>query len=353
MKYFHLKVKEVIRETADAITISFWHPLNEMIKYEPGQFLTLILTINGHKVRRSYSMSSSPQTDASPAITVKRVPGGLVSNWLNDYTKEGDFIEVAEPMGSFKTTADTRNSRSVVLIGAGSGITPLMAIAKSILKVENESRVVVLYGNRDENSVIFEKQLAAMCGQYGTRLQVEHSLSQPAISWAGHRGRLNKTQIIRLLENIKDIAATSAEYFVCGPTGMMDEAQRALDILGVSTSQIHKESFVTTASVGDVATKEEADGSLKTREITVIYEGSEYKFDVAPHQNILEAALDLDIDLPYSCQAGMCTACMGKCTSGSIKLDEEDGLTAAELKAGFILTCVAHPLSDGVIIEIE
>jgi ring-1,2-phenylacetyl-CoA epoxidase subunit PaaE len=353
MKHFHLKVKEVIQETPEAVTITFWHPLSEMIKYHAGQFLTVLLTINGEKVRRSYSMSSSPHTDTAPAVTVKRVPNGLVSNWLIDNVKVDDFLEVLEPMGHFMVQPDARNARTVVLIGAGSGITPLMAIAKSILKIEAESRVVLLYGNRDEENIIFKAQLDALEQQHGERLVVKHSLSQPKGAWLGATGRLNQTQILRFIEGIAGFKATQAEYFLCGPEGLMDEAKGALKVLQVPDEQVHKESFATATTHHPVQAADEDDGSLKTQEVTVLYEGTEYKFAVEPHQTILEAALELDIDLPYSCQAGMCTACMGKCTSGKIHLDEEDGLTKAELAAGYILTCVAHPLTKGVILEIE
>ena len=354
VKYFHLKVKEVVRETSDAVTIHFWQPLSEQIKYQPGQFLTLMPVIDGQKVRRAYSMSSSPHTDAAPAVTVKRVPSGLVSNWLNDHLKADDFLEVMEPMGHFMVEADARNSRTVVLIGAGSGITPLMAIAKSILKIEAESRVVLLYGNRNEDSIIFHEKLRELAAQFGDRLVVKHSLSQPLDGgWAGHVGRLNKTQILRLLEGVADFTPASCDYYICGPDGLMDEAERALAILEVAPARVHKESFVSSTATHGEVVEDQEDDSLKTQEVTILYEGSEYKFMVAPHQTILEAALDLDIDLPYSCQAGMCTACLGKCTAGKVKLDEEDGLTDTELKAGFVLTCVAHPLSKGVVIEVE
>lgn len=352
MKHFHLKVKEVIQETPEAVTIAFWHPLSEMIKYQAGQFLTLLLTIDGEKVRRSYSMSSSPHTDTAPAVTIKRVPGGLVSNWLVDKVKVGDSIEVLEPTGHFMVQPDARNARTVVLIGAGSGITPLISIAKSILKIEAESRVILLYGNRDENTIIFKSKLDELGEQYGERLEVKYTLSQPLNGWTGYTGRLNQSHILRLLEEIKGLTPTQADYFLCGPDGLMDEAKNALSILRVPAERIHKESFVTATTHHPVHEIED-DGSLKTQEVTVLYEGSEYKFMVEPHQTILEAALELDIDLPYSCQAGMCTACMGKCTSGKVQLDEEDGLTKAELAAGFILTCVAHPLSKDVVVEIE
>jgi len=353
MKHYHLKVKEVIKETPEAVTIRFWHPLSEMIKYQPGQFLTLLLTIGDQKVRRSYSMSSSPHTDTAPAVTVKRVPGGLVSNWLIDHIKTDDFIEVIEPMGHFTVQPDARNARTIVLIGAGSGVTPLMSIAKSVLKIEAESRVVLLYGSRNESSIIFEEELQQMKMQFGDRFELYHTLSQPSDSWKGHKGRLNKTHILRIFEELNAFEPTSAAYYLCGPDDMMDEAKRALEVLDVKAESIHKESFVTATTQQPTHEVQEDDGSLNTQEITVLYEGSEYKIKVEPHQTILEAALELDIDLPYSCQAGMCTACMGKCTSGKVHLDEEDGLTKAELAAGFILTCVAHPLSKDVVIEIE
>lgn len=349
IKYFHLKVKEVIRETADTITISFWHPLNEMIKYESGQFLTLIPVINGQKVRRSYSMSSSPHAETSPAVTVKRVTDGLVSNWLNDNVKEGDFIEIMEPMGHFKITPDAQNSRTIVLIGAGSGITPLMSIAKTVLKVEAQSRVVLLYGSRDEANIIFKKQLDELVAQYGSRFVVTHSLSRPTGQWDGQEGRINTNFILDQLRAVPSFNPANTECFLCGPEGLIDASKKALATFNVPESKVHKESFFHAAS----AEPEEEDGSLKKQEVTVLYEGSEYKFEVAPHQTILEAALDLDIDLPYSCQAGMCTACMGKCTSGKVKLDEEDGLTKSEIEKGFVLTCVAHPLSKNVVIEID
>jgi ring-1,2-phenylacetyl-CoA epoxidase subunit PaaE len=352
MKHFHLKVKEVIEETSDAVTISFWHPLSEMIKYQAGQFLTILLTIDSEKVRRSYSMSSSPHTDTAPAVTVKRVPGGLVSNWLIDHVKEGDFLEVLEPMGHFQVLPDARNVRTVVLIGAGSGITPLMSIAKSVLKVETESRVVLLYGNRAEEGIIFKKQLDEMSRAYGNRFNVYHSLTQPSNDWKGGLGRLDKSMIVATLEEIGGVKETTTEYFLCGPDGLMETTKEALLAWGVAEERIHRESFAT-ATTHPVHEADEDDDSLKMQEIKVRYEGEEYTFNVAPHQTILEAALELDIDLPYSCQAGMCTACMGKCTSGKVLLDEEDGLTKSELAQGYILTCVAHPLTKGVVIEIE
>lgn len=352
-RYF-LKVKDITRETPDAVTITFWHPINEEVRYQPGQFLTFMFNINGQKLRRSYSMSSSPHTDVSLAVTIKRLPGGQVSNYLCDRLKPGDILETLEPLGTFVPQLSASNRRSVVLIGAGSGITPLFSMAKSILHAEPNSRIWLIYGNRNQKSIIFKAHLDAMEQAYGSqRFHVTHVLSQPDAGWSGVTGRLNQHSLVKLLEEMPAVERQSASYFLCGPDGMMDEAQRALTILDVPINRVFKESFLTAAPTpGEVVeqTDEESDG---TPEVTILYEGSEYKFTVAPHQTILEAALDLDIDLPYSCQAGMCTACMGRCTSGKVKLDEDDGLSESELKAGYVLTCVAHPLTNDVVIEIE
>jgi ring-1,2-phenylacetyl-CoA epoxidase subunit PaaE len=354
-RYF-LKVKDVIRETPDAVTITFWHPISEEIRYLPGQFLTFLLNINGQKVRRSYSMSSSPHVDVSLAVSVKRVPGGLASNYLCDQIHAGDIIETLEPMGTFVPKLEPQNRRTLILIGAGSGITPLFSMAKSALHVEPGSRVWLIYGNRSQESIVYKAHLDAMEQAYGrSRFQVTHVLSQPAAGWSGLTGRLNQHTLTRLLEDVPAADRQNASVYLCGPDGMMAEARSALTLVGVPVDRVHKESFVSApVAAGDVIeepmTDEDESGSP---EVTVVYEGSEYKFAVAPHQTILEAALDQDIDLPYSCQAGMCTACLGRCTSGTVKLDEEDGLSESEIKAGYVLTCVAHPVGRDVVIEIE
>ncbi|MCF0059569.1 ferredoxin--NADP reductase [Dyadobacter sp. CY356] len=353
-KYYFLKVKEIEKETEDAATIHFWHPLNEVVAYRPGQFITLLLPDGDKKVRRSYSMSSSPYTDVSLAITIKRVPGGFASNYLLDTIKVDDVLEAMEPMGIFFPKQEDDQTRQVVFIGAGSGITPLFSIAKSILMVEQESEVVLIYGSRTESSIIFKEKIRILREKYKERFKVIYTLSQPEENWEGERGRLNKSHILKIMEGLPDLKINEAEFFLCGPEDMMEEANRALAIRGVTLNKIRQESFLTatTPSHGEV-TLEETDDSPKTHEITLFYEGTEYKVPVKPHETILEAAMNMDIDLPYSCQAGMCTACMGRCVSGKVQLDEEDALSEAELNEGFILTCVAHPMSDDVVIEVE
>lgn len=353
---FFLKVKDVIRETPDAVTIQFWHPINQEVRYQPGQFLTFALTINNQKIRRSYSMSSSPHVDVSLAVTVKRIPGGLASNYLCDRIRPDDILETLEPMGNFTPQLSPGNARTVVLIGAGSGITPLFSMAKSILHTEPKSRVWLIYGNRNQESIIFKAHLDAMEQAYGpARFRTTHVLSQPTYGYTGLEGRLNSHRLLELLDELPANERAGASFYLCGPDGLMDEARKALNLFGVPNERVFRESFATAttlAAAGDVEEDPETADAAEG-EVTVLYEGSEYKFVVAPHQTILEAALDLDIDLPYSCQAGMCTACLGKCVSGKVKLDEEDALTDSELQAGYVLTCVAHPVGKDVVIEID
>jgi ring-1,2-phenylacetyl-CoA epoxidase subunit PaaE len=352
-RYYRLKVQEIVRETPDTITIHFEQPA-QPIAYRPGQFLTLIIDVNGEKIRRSYSMCSSPHADKTLAVAVKRVANGKVSNFLNDRLRVGDTLEVMEPMGSFTPNLNPNFQRQLIMIGAGSGITPLMSIIKSALTMESRSQVSLIYGNRNTQSIIFRKQLEALQAQYNGRFKVLHVLSQPDNGWSGHQGRLNQTSILKLLEHLPNVERPDTEYYMCGPEGLMDEVKKALAILHVPSERIHKESFVSSSATAAAPAEEEpVSNVIVTRDVTIIYEGSEYKVTVTPKQTILEAALDQDIDLPYSCQSGMCTACRGKCLSGKVKLDEEDGLSEHELKEGYVLTCVGHPLTSNVVIEID
>jgi ring-1,2-phenylacetyl-CoA epoxidase subunit PaaE len=366
MSYHTLTVVALTQETADSVTIHLERPDGAPIASRPGQFLTLILPCgpNGQKERRAYSLSSTPHEAPRLSVTVKRVVGGLVSNYLLDTVKVGQQIEAMEPLGNFTLSPSPKAARSLVLIGAGSGITPLMSILKAVVNTEPNSHVLLIYGNRNEESVIFQQQLADLEARSNGRVQVEHVYSQPLKPGGDHRhtGRLNRTTLLRILEQRHQFPAEQADYFLCGPEGMMVEARAALDLLHVPEAKIRRESFVasadTTKSVasqpnshGDVSDSP-ADDTKSTRTVTIQYEGSEYQIEVPAGKTILETALDQDIDLPYSCQAGLCTACRGKCLSGKVHLDEREGLSDSEMKQGYVLTCVGHPMTDDVVIEI-
>lgn len=358
--YLNLKVVEITHETPDAATIHFEHPDKQTIPYKPGQFLTLIFNIDGKEVRRSYSLSSTPHEAPRLAVTVKRVSGGLMSNYLLDKVKVGDEMKVMQPIGNFCLTCAPDNQRYVILFGAGSGITPLMSILKSVLKEEPNSKVALLYGNSDEDSVIFKNQLQKLEEEHADRFTIKYIYSQPKFA-CDHRGRMNQSMIIKILERLQLAKVDNAVYFMCGPEGMMDEVRHALDVLHVPADRIFRESFVSNKLIeqqqqqqgahGDVLSSDD-DGEIVTQMVTIIYEGAEYHVEVEPDQTILEAALDQDVDLPYSCQAGLCTACRGKCLSGKVHLDEREGLSDAELEEGYVLNCVGHPLTGNVVIEI-
>lgn len=355
-KYYHLKIKEVTNESEDAVTIHFWHPWNEVIRYIPGQYFTVLWpNETGDKIRRSYSLSSSPFTDVSPAITVKRVAGGLVSEALVSNAKEGDILEVMQAMGTFSFTPDPEKERTIFLLATGSGITPLLSIAKSVLIVEPESKVVLLYGNRKKEDIIFKAKIDELQAKYHDRFQVVHSLTAPSPDWSGETGRLTPQKMLDLLLPLKEgVTAPGSVFFICGQEDFMDAARQTLLELGADKNAIHTESFVIHKDLEALEPEfAEADDDLQTREITLRYEGTEHKLQVAPHQSVLEAALSQEIDLPYSCQAGMCTACLGRVLHGEVVLDEYDALSEAEVKEGFILTCVAHPKSNDVFIEVE
>ena len=340
--FLHLKIKEVVHETADAISIHFEQPGTEQVEYKAGQFFTIIANINGKEERRAYSVCSSPYVDTHPAVTVKRVEGGLMSNYLNDGLNAGDTLKVMPPIGNFTTEFSSDNSRELILFGGGSGITPLMSIAKSALDQEPNTKVTLVYANRDINSIIFKDTLEKL--ESNDRFSVLHILEKEGEGYATHTGYLSQEIINAVLE---ESDRSKVECFICGPTPMMDIAINGLQTAGIPADKVYKESFVSTASDTSLETDE-----IIAREVTIIYDDEEYKYIVEPGETILEKGLDEDIDLPFSCQSGLCTACRGKCVSGKVKMDEDEGLSEAEIEEGYVLPCVGHPLTDDVVIEI-
>ena len=351
--YFNLTIQKIIQETKDAITIVFQHPKDGNIKYRSGQFLTLIVPIEGKEVRRAYSLCSSPFVDSDLAVTVKRVENGLMSNYLPDHLKAGDTVKVMEPMGQFVTEYDPNKKRHLILFAGGSGITPMMSIIKSIINQEPESIVSLIYCNRDIDSIIVKDELEKLQTTFEGRLHVIHVLDNAPMNWQGYSGLLNKEMLSKLVERIPDWGIDKTTYLMCGPEGMMKNAEMLLKDRNIPREKIFKESFVQGTIDKEIKKETVADTTeKKAREVTIRYDGEEYKVMVEPDRAILETALDQGIDLPYSCQSGLCTACRGKALSGKVKLDEEEGLSQSERDEGYVLTCVGHPLTDDVVIEI-
>jgi ring-1,2-phenylacetyl-CoA epoxidase subunit PaaE len=353
-RYYDLTVKEIVRETGDTISIVFLQPPGDPIRYKSGQFLTLIAPVNGKEVRRSYSLCTSPFVDSDLAVTVKRVESGLLSNWLADNLKPGASVRVMEPMGQFTTEYAADRKRHLILFAGGSGITPMMSIIKSILSQEPNSIVSLIYCNRDIDSIIFKDALDEMQTRDEGRLHVIHVLDNAPMNWQGYSGLLNHDMLTKLFERIPDWGIDNTTYLMCGPEGMMKNVDTLLAMRHIPKEKIFKESFVQGIIDKEQKKEEVVVGAdeLKEREVTIRYDGQEYKVMVPPDKGILESALDQGIDLPYSCQSGLCTACRGKALSGKVRLDEEEGLSQSERAEGYVLTCVGHPLTDDVVIEI-
>ena len=351
--YLPLKVREVVKETEDTVTLYFEQP-DPYLEYSPGQFLTLVMDFDGKEQRRSYSLCTSPFVDSFPAITVKRVPEGLFSNFLNEKVFPGKTLNVLKPMGSFTTTFHSKNKKHYLMVAGGSGITPIMGILKSVLVNEPNSKVTLIYCSRNETQIIFSKVLDELENENKERLEVHHNLSQPSEAWEGMKGRLSKSVLSDFVQRAEEEKEFEKAYFVCGPEGIMNQTTEVLEEMGIDKSKVHKESFYSSAAdkAHDEAVAAGAKGGL-TREVKVILEGEEHLVTVAPDKTILESGLDQDLSMPYSCQSGLCTACRGKLLEGEVKMDEDAGLSDKEIAAGYILCCVSRPTSDGVKVTIE
>jgi ring-1,2-phenylacetyl-CoA epoxidase subunit PaaE len=348
-RYLQLKIKEVRKETEDTNTLIFEMP-EKPLNYLPGQFLTLILPIENDEVRRSYSLCTSPYSNENPAITVKRVDSGVVSNYLNDHMKAGDIFDVMTPAGHFTPVLDPEHAKKYVLFAGGSGITPIMSILKSILIKEHQSHVTLVYQSRNEQSIIFKSQLDELQKKYPAHFNVIHVLSQPEDDWKGYSGRMDAAMASDVLMDIAANKVAQYEYFLCGPSGFMLTVFETLIDFEVPEKHIHKESFYS----GEIKPKEEeaSEDSKEDIMVTILLDGQEYEVNVPANRTILEAALDQDIDMPFSCQNGLCTACRGKLLAGNVRMDDEDGLSEEEINEGYVLNCVGHPEGPGVKIEI-
>jgi ring-1,2-phenylacetyl-CoA epoxidase subunit PaaE len=352
-KYLSLKVREVVKETPDTVSIFFEQP-EPFLEYKPGQYLTVILDIKGNEERRSYSLCTSPYMDPHPGITVKRVTKGMVSNFLNEHIRPGKTIEIMKPMGNFTCEFHSKNKKHFVMIAGGSGITPVISILKSVLINEPNSKITLIYCNRSEEQIIFKKELEQLEDTHEGRLMVIHNLSNPSSSWTGLKGRLDAIKLKEVLGSINHPDLDQTQFFVCGPEGLMETAVSTLESLGIDDKSIIKESFYT-----DIAAKEEelkSAGKLApelSREIDVVLDGETYHFEVSAGKTILEAGLDHDVDMPYSCQSGLCTACRGRLVSGKVDMIEDAGLSASEIDQGYILCCSSKPASPDVKIVIE
>lgn len=358
LNFYSLPLKEIVDETPDAYTLVFDAGPMRPVQFFAGQYLTLRVWLEGAEHRRAFSLSSSPLAPDELAITVKRIPGGLVSNYLRDQLKPGDTVEAMRPMGSFKIHPEPGRAYHYILIGAGSGITPLMSMARTALAVEPESKVTLWYGNRSREQVIFAEALEALKSKYGARLTVLHFLTQAADSWKGPRGRLTAPVIYELLSDLfmEDMFERKG-YFLCGPEGMIAAAEKALDQHAVDPRFVYKEFFTTPLTYPEPDEEEDEEAEIDWPEgpveVEIRLRGQKHILAVAPRQTLLSAARKSGLEVPYSCLGGVCTTCRAYLEQGEVIMEEYLGLSDEELEAGYVLTCQAVPLAEGVKVDYD
>ena len=353
---FHtLTIAEVIDETAEARSIRFAVPddLRETFKFKPGQHLTLKAEIENEDVRRNYSLCVAPQ-DGTLTVTVKRIAGGLFSNWANDRLKPGDAIEVMPPHGSFTRDFDAAAANHYVAFAGGSGITPVMSLLKSAMLDEPKSRFTLFYGNRDSSSIIFLDALAQLKNRFMDRLEVHHFLAEEAEDIALFNGMLDRAKCDEILEMLVDPAEVAA-FFICGPGPMMDAAEEALLARGVDRDRIHIERFTAgrTSAMAQAqmqALSREASGAAMT--VTLDGRTRRVAFDAAAG-NILDSARAAGLPAPFACKAGVCATCRAKIVSGEVEMAARYGLTDEEVAAGYVLTCQSVPKSGDVVVDYD
>jgi len=343
-----LIVKEVIQETDDAVSIVFEEPKEGKVDYKPGQFLTLIQTINKEEVRRAYSLSSCKALGENPTVTIKRVKEGLMSNHIGDHIKAGDQIDILDPMGNFTIDITPKENQHVYLFGGGSGITPLISIAKTILTSQSNSKVSLIYANRDDKSIIFKDVIDKLNEQYTGRFSVVHFLENATSSWTGHTGYFTEDALTKLISEKSDSNYSNVEYMTCGPEPMMKIVMDTLNKLDIPEERKHKESFV--AAAPEPATQSSND--ISDQQVKIVLEGEEHEFLVPKDKSILEAGLDDGLDIPFSCQSGLCTACRAKCVEGAVDMNGVDTLSKEEKEDGYVLLCVSHPTTKDVKVEV-
>ncbi|MCF2442917.1 ferredoxin--NADP reductase [Dyadobacter sp. CY345] len=338
-----LRVRQIVVEASDTRTFVFEKTDGSTLRYEAGQFLTFLIDMHGHEVRRSYSMSSAPAVDDYPAITIKRIANGEISRFWIDFVHEGDIFTALPPSGRF-TLEKSDDARDIVLIGAGSGITPLFSTLKQTLSVESKSQVTLIYANRNERSTLFMQGISEWQRQFPDRLQVIHIHSQPSDEWNGVRGRINNTRLEQMIGKSLVHDRKKAKFFICGPFELMRSVEITLHYMHFQKDQIRRENFVIRNPPSEPRVE-------IAQDVRLIFKGKRYDLHVPGDKTILQAALDFGIHLPFSCKGGICATCAGICRSGHVHMTINDVLTETDLNQGWILTCTAYPQDENVLIE--
>lgn len=353
--FFPLKILDITRETAGAISLTLQpeSEVAEQFRFAPGQHLIFRADIAGEDIRRNYSICVAPE-DGSLKVAIKQVDGGAFSTWALGTLAAGGTIEAMTPRGHFTWQFEAGAKNDYLCFAGGSGITPIMSLIKAGLAAEPASNFTLLYGNRSSSSIMFLEELAALKDSHIGRLQTYHFLTAEADDIELFNGRLDEARIADVLASLVDPKAIDVA-FICGPTGMMDAAERAMQAGGLSPERVLVERF--TGSRPSAA-EERADRALRQQaqglrmEVTIDGRRSKIEFN-AEKGSILESARAAGLPAPFACKAGVCATCRARLVSGEVTMKANYGLSAQEIAQGYILTCQAVPVGEGVVLNYD
>jgi len=346
--FYKLSIKEIIKETTDAVSILFNVPdeLKSYYSFVAGQYVNLKVTLDGQEIRRAYSICSSPKS-GELRIAVKAIKTGFFSKFANEKLAVGNVIEVGTPEGKFTFEPKVDRQKNYAAFVAGSGITPVYSILKSVLEEEPNSTFVLVYGNKSEKDTIFHNQLHDLQLQYVGRLFVQYVYSQSTADNALF-GRIDKSAVNFVLKN-KHAEMEFSKFYLCGPEEMINLVSETLKENNISTTDIKFELF-STSSFGETASSEGLEGHTK---ISILVDDEETTFEMSQKQTLLEAALKQGLDVPYSCQGGICSSCICRITEGAADMKKNQILTDSEVAEGLTLACQAHPTTATIKIDFD
>lgn len=356
-RFYPLSVKEIRQETADCVSVALEVPeeLRDIFRYAPGQYLTFKKHIENADVRRSYSICSSPK-DGELRVAIKKVKEGRFSTYANESLRAGDIVDVMPPMGKFTPRQTGATQKHYVAFAAGSGITPVMSIMKTVLETEPHSTFTLIYGNRSRTTIIFREAIEALKNKHMQRLRVYHVLSRETMDVPLFNGRIDAAKCNDFCTNLINIS-TIHEAFVCGPEEMIRSVREQLIDLGMESGRIHMELFASpdqprASHQQWIAAHGQEEGGMS--KVTITLDGTTFEMDLAYHgDTILDAALKQGADLPYACKGGVCCTCRAKITEGAVDMEVNYALEQDELDKGFVLTCQSHPKTPRVTVNFD
>lgn len=352
-KFHTLKVAAISRETEDAVAITFDVPteLQKEYDFEAGQYLTLKTVIGGEEIRRSYSLCSAP-ADKQWTVAVKKVEDGRFSTYANEQLQVGDSLDVMTPMGGFILKDKSQDQQThYVMYAAGSGITPMLSLMKTILEEQSNSTVSLFYGNKNFKSILFKEEIEALKNIYLNRLRITHVLSRESLGNDLQKGRIDKERCARLNKAFLSNESIDQVY-ICGPEEMIFAVKEYYEEQGFKKEQIHFELF--TSSAPKKAPAAPANEPKIDANVKIILDGDELEIALESNGiNILDAAQESGADLPFACKGGVCCTCKAKVVEGSVRMDVNYALEPDEVAAGYILTCQSHPTSEKLTVTFD